>query len=274
MNCREAGALLTAHRHSELGDAETQNLETHLAQCPSCTSDMRAIASAVNLLESLPSASAPPQIWSGLEAEFRSAPKSRFFLGRLTPAAVFLCLLAGIGLWVQIRSPTIKLVEHTEPLPHEAMARALHQKRLFGELRDYVHTNEATELRAYALEETGMEVELADTQPEETANRIKLVGGWRIPTQAAVLIGMEVDRQPVSLLVLKRDPASVERGLFSKQVFYRKDPATGLKSLSWTNPEKSYVLTSTLDGVGETACFSCHVDNERRRLIRSLRPGS
>ena len=52
----------------------------------------------------------------------------------------------------------------------------------------------------------------------------------------------------------------------------RSRTADGHRLLSWTNSGQSYVLVADLPGDGRRACFVCHTQPARRRVIDRLAP--
>lgn len=108
---------LSAYAHGELSPDEVARVAAHLERCAACRSQFEEVKLGIRLAESLPSVTAPENIWDGIEAalvretnrerQHASQTRSLFPSRRrvLVPAfaVVLLALVAG-GAWLYLRA--------------------------------------------------------------------------------------------------------------------------------------------------------------------------
>ena len=83
--------LLTRYCDGELGNAERQRIDTHLASCAQCRTALEEIRFSSELVRHLSAISAPPSVWNGIDAAF-SEPHRRF-AGQFALRWAFVCVL-------------------------------------------------------------------------------------------------------------------------------------------------------------------------------------
>src|SRR4051794_28240562 len=83
MTCDEAKPLLNARMDGEMNTAQNAKLDSHLAECPSCASDLERLNDVRSAIrEGMPHYSAPP----GLRDQVRFALRGAEYLDRAKPS--------------------------------------------------------------------------------------------------------------------------------------------------------------------------------------------
>lgn len=108
---------LSAYAHGELASEEAARVTAHLQSCAACRTEFEEVRLGIRLAETLPSVSAPANLWDGIEAALveetarqrqHAAQTQPLFPSRrrvLLPAfAVVLLALAAGGVWLYVRA--------------------------------------------------------------------------------------------------------------------------------------------------------------------------
>jgi anti-sigma factor RsiW len=91
---------LAAHIDGVLPPREAQRAERHMAQCPRCRAEREEVQFGITMLEHLPTAKAPDELWAGIEAAIaRAEPVPGLRRWRPALAAVALVAVAGAAYW-------------------------------------------------------------------------------------------------------------------------------------------------------------------------------
>ena len=98
MECQACSDALTAFLDQELAEAESQEVEAHLAQCSRCRGEHSSLLYASQLVDSLPEFDLPPPGWEQVESQIRgSKPRffdfQRFFGSMWAPAPIAVAVL-------------------------------------------------------------------------------------------------------------------------------------------------------------------------------------
>jgi RNA polymerase sigma-70 factor (ECF subfamily) len=192
---------------------------------------------------------------------------------RAIPTAIALALVALAGLAALRLTATGPVLRHEAAAsPFEAAARTLHVALATGETALDLATDSPAEVRRWLEEREGISASLADVRPGVDGDRYVLEGVKAVEVDGvrAGAIVYRVDGRKVTLLVARdRDVPDAPRwGLVGgKHVDVRRDPATGLTTLTWRNSGNAYTLVSDLPDAGRASCFVCHTTEERRRQI-------
>ena len=117
MFTRHYGKHLSAYAHGELSPEEAARVAAHLDACATCRSEFEEVKLGIRLAESLPSVSAPADLWDAVEAalvkeerrERQRASQTRtlFPSRRRTLAAAFATVLFALvagGVWLYVRA--------------------------------------------------------------------------------------------------------------------------------------------------------------------------
>lgn len=120
MNCREVQQLLDAFAADELGAAEQQTIEKHLAECPVCRKEAEALRRTISLLGQFKEMD-PPAVFIQELRQRMEKRQRRGILDRLLPRPVFAralavvgcVLIAGFGVWLAVNQllPSRKVEE-------------------------------------------------------------------------------------------------------------------------------------------------------------------
>lgn len=206
-------------------------------------------------------------------ADLRAARRRRRWIA---PLAAMFVLAPALVLWRSAHAPRLAPAPPGEPAAaFERMAVALHDGGEDGSGGVVLRTASPDAARAWGRARTGVDVNLPAARPAEDEGRFALhaIAAVEHRGRPALAVWYEVDGRPVTLAVARA--ADVPDGapawtLAGKSVRSRRDGGHGL--LSWTNSGQSYVLVSDLPGDGRRACFVCHTQPARRRVIDRLAP--
>ena len=227
------------------------------------------------LARTLAPATLPPDRAAQIRARLLDAPVRRP-RGRAwqLPCAAVLALGAAGALWHRAQPRLETAAEAEAPSGFEQVALDLHLGAAHVATATLA-TASAAEARAWGRARTGVDVNLPAVRPAEDQGRFELraVAAVEHRGAPALAVWYEVDEQPVTLAVARAE--DVPDGapawtLAGKSV--RSRAAGGHRLLSWTNSGQSYVLVADLPGDGRRACFVCHTQPARRRVIDRLAP--
>jgi hypothetical protein len=206
-------------------------------------------------------------------ADLRPRPRRWRWLPALAAAVL---LVPAAAWWRAAQAPRLEATPPGQPVTgFERMALDLHERGADEVEGAALRTASAEAARAWALARTGVDVNLPSVRPAEDAGRFDLhaVQAVRYRGAPAVAVRYAVDGQPVTLAVARdedvpdRSPAWTLAG---KRI--RAHTVGGHNLLSWTNSGQSYVLVTDLPHAGRRACFVCHTQAARRRVIDRLGP--
>lgn len=101
MLTRHVSNRLTRYCDGELTAAETLTVDTHLAACPRCRTELEGIRFAARVVRQLSTVSAPPSVWNGIDSALSEPGRPRMPIAGLQWAFVCLVLVAaaGSGYW-------------------------------------------------------------------------------------------------------------------------------------------------------------------------------
>ncbi|HLA77247.1 MAG TPA: zf-HC2 domain-containing protein [Vicinamibacteria bacterium] len=103
MNCPDVEERLSAYVDGDLGEAEFQDLELHLATCVACQSEERELRALLIEAPGLAQEVSPPRdLWPGIAARIRTQRRPRVFtlgstLAALAAGLALLAILTGRG---------------------------------------------------------------------------------------------------------------------------------------------------------------------------------
>jgi anti-sigma factor RsiW len=107
MDCAHVREMLADYSVALVGGRRRKALEQHLAACPECAAELRALQRTAELVEMLPAQAPPDGLWDGLS--YRLARESRQSAVRVRPRPAPLWLrpaialataaLAAVGFW-------------------------------------------------------------------------------------------------------------------------------------------------------------------------------
>lgn len=134
MTCEEVRTRLDEYVDGDLGEADFQEIELHLAGCAECRREERVLRALVAQAAALPEAIHPARdLWPELEARLRGSEGARLvgrprlarWMGPMTvvaaaAAAVVIALSAGI--WTRGRTPVVPAAPEGAPQPVAADA--------------------------------------------------------------------------------------------------------------------------------------------------------
>ncbi len=75
MQCNEVKTRLADYSVGLLNEAERQGIETHLAECPSCARELRALERVDRVLNALSVEEPPAHLWENIRAQIETAPR-------------------------------------------------------------------------------------------------------------------------------------------------------------------------------------------------------
>ena len=270
LRCRQIVEDLAAYRHRALSEHREAEVKRHLEACADCRRVLTSIDDVGDHLRALPRLTPPGQLRERIQERLSSDPGrgSRALSIGFVFAAVVIAVV--VAVFVVSTRPRIQLIELDQPAPNESLARTLHSRRLRAELPLTITSSDALTLRTWVVEHLGIYPPFTEPPRPTPHGLITFDGATAASNRRAVLIHMRIGGRPASLLLQPRTGELVGIGTWTKRVFYRKDEATGLKALAWSNRDSTYVLVSDQPGVGQTGCLSCHTNPERRKLILAM----
>jgi anti-sigma factor RsiW len=253
--------------------AEAPALAAHVVACARCRSLLAELERGVGAARLLDKVPLPAHRAAAIERSLADAPIGREHPRRPPKRAAALAAVLTVGalgggaLYVSqaARRPSFRAVRG-EPIAFEELALAAHEDLRHGARLD-VESASADELRGF-LRAHGLSVGLAHQRagapPAVELAGVRLVPGGREPV---ALVSYHVDGHLASLVVTKGPdvPEAPSWSPFGKRIWVRN--AGGVTLLTWRNSGNAYTLVSELPGLGEKACFVCHTDPERRRVI-------
>ncbi len=201
-------------------------------------------------------------------------PRARRTPRWVAPVAAALLLAPAAALWHTSRAPRLDPAPPGQPpSAFERLALGLHERGVDGAPTPALPTASAAAARAWARARTGVDVNLPAVRPAGDIGRFDLraVAAVEHRGAPAAAVYYAVDGRPVTLAVARA--ADVADGAPAWTVAgksIRSHAVSGHNLLSWTNDGQSYVLVSDLPGDGRRACFVCHTQPARRRVIERL----
>jgi anti-sigma factor RsiW len=271
---RHVDSELARALEGDLSAEAARRVEQHIARCERCHAERDRIASGLALARELSPAALPEERADLIRRALKTTPaRRRRRLRWLVPATALLVVALSAMLWSLSRAPRLRTAPPDEPPSSlEQLALGLHERGMAAS-PDTLVTDSVSEARAWALERTGLSVNLAVVRPAEDEGHFALQGaqavGYRGSTALAVWYA--VDGRHVTLATARAQdvPDHVAAWtLAAKSV--RRRVVGGSTLLSWTSSGQSYVLASDLPAPGLRACLLCHTQPARRRVIDRL----
>lgn len=274
---RHVAAKLSAYFDRELTAREATRVAAHLAGCSRCQAEAERVQTGMRLAASLRPAPAPADLWAQIESarEAQSAPRDSAWARPLAWITAALVITAvGFAAWyTALREPLTLQAMTSNASRLERRAWELHRERVQRGLTLGIETPDIAEVRKYVQSHAGLHASIPVQRVAEDARRLRIVGAKALDMNGipTALLAYEVDGHPVTLLTARlQDLADgPEAALFAKDVRYRKDASTGLKTLTWGTAGQAYVMVSSLPRLGAEGCMVCHTDDQRRELIRN-----
>lgn len=137
MNCHSARESLGAYLDGELPVEARATIETHLAGCPACTSELEFMRSVTASLAESVATQVPTQLWSEIERRLDrpdqrgSTARNRFLRVRRYALAASVLIAVGFGAWAFLslgggasvaRASTVDFSMLLDALPNDAVA--------------------------------------------------------------------------------------------------------------------------------------------------------
>ena len=277
-------AELGLYADGALPPERAARVTAHVVACAACRADLATLERGVAAARSLEVVPLPPHRAAAIARTLAEAPigRERPRGSRSSAALAAVLLLCGAALGaralVRARLHPAFLPAAGEPIAFERLALAAHEELRGGGARLEESSASAAELREF-LAAHAIGVSLREQPPSPVAfagaRVVRPASGGRA---AVGLVSYLVDGRPTSLVVTRDSdvPEAPGWSRFAKRISLRR--AHGLTLLTWKNSGNAYTLVTELPGAGERACFACHTDPERRRVIteaaRALDPGS
>ena len=245
----------------------------HLEGCPRCRAALEEIRRGLALARTLSPTEMPEERSAPIRATLMQveASAARAWGWRLAAAAAAaLALTAGVLAYEKWYDPEIDLRIQAEELsPFETAAVAEHRRLLAGQRVFDVESDSAAEVLRWAREKAGLVPALATFHPGKEAEQYRMRGAKLLSVGGARVarFNYQIHWRPVTLLMAQaRDLTQAPpKGYVAKRIYYRFEG--GLKILTWSSGDASYVLVSDLAGYGQQSCLICHADTARRQLI-------
>lgn len=269
---------LAAYSDGALDEAEARQILGHLEACQHCRSAYREVRDGRRAAEALAIVPMPDDRADAVRAELRAAfarPARRSPWRWALPAAASIALLALGGLAaLRPTAPGPVLRRTVAASPFEATARGLHVALASGAAALDSATDSPAEARRWLEERAGVSASLAELRAASDGDRYRLSGVRLVELDgsggaSAGAFHYRIAGRPVTLVVARESdvPDAPKWSLASKDVDVRRDAATGLTTLTWSNSGNAYALVSDLPDAGRESCFVCHAGQERRRQI-------
>ncbi len=281
---RHPGDRLSAYCQGELPDGEARAVALHIETCGACRREHEEVRLGIALAENLNVVPAPASLWAEVEramGEEKQPSTPAWLAWRPSPAAfaavALLMLVSAATVWyTQWRSPVRLVAASTESSSLERAALEQHLALTSGSERLEYYSPQPSDLRRWIRARSGLSAGLANVEGTPEAARFQPVGARIIQVggvQTAV-VAYEVDAHHVTIVTARLSELGDAPGVgwFSKNVSYRDLPAQDLKVLTWGSGGQAYVMVSGLAGFGTQSCFICHADEERRQVIRKVKP--
>jgi hypothetical protein len=284
---RHASKYLSAFTQKELSGEQASLVAAHLRSCDRCRKELDEIEWGISLAKRLPTLPAPAGLSSAMRTLFQSGslatrvssrPLARRQARRVAVSiAAAIAAVLGSILWYQtLRDPISIQATSRSTTKLEALALDLHQQQRRGLQQLDFSSDDPRALSGWALEKTGLEVELAN-QPAADQARYELEGAKILTTSSGPILAVffRVGQIPVTLTTahvqaLAKGEAP-SKGFLQKKIFYRFDSGSGTHLLSWSRDKQSYAFASDLPNLGRAACLACHTNPHRRELIRNAK---
>lgn len=282
---RHVSHYLSAFTQGELSSDHASSVAEHLLSCDRCRKELDEVEWGICLAKHLPTLSAPAGLSNAMQDLFQggsmAAPvSSRRLVFRparrwaIPVAAAILAAVLGGALWYKkLRDPISIESTARSATMLETIALDLHLQQRRGLQQLDFSTDDPQALREWALQRTGLEVDLAD-QPAGDDQKYKTQGAKILTTVEGQILSVffRVDQIPVTLITARVGTLpkgeAPSKGILQKRIFYRFDSSSNTNLLSWTRGNnQSYVLASDLPNLGRAGCFVCHTNPHRRELI-------
>jgi len=275
---RHVDHLLLGYAEGILPDDRRSDVVRHLEACARCRAAHDEIRLGLALARSLGPAEMPEEPSARIRARLMQAESStsRAWNWRLAAAAAAaLALTAGVLAYKKWYDPEIDLRNQAEePTPFETAALAEHRKLLEGQPLFDVESDSEAEVLRWAREKADLVPALATFRSAKEAEQYRMQGAKLLSVGGAraARFNYQIHSRPVTLLMARAcDLAQAPpKGYVAKRIYYRFED--GLKILTWSSGDDSYVLVSDLAGYGQQSCLICHADRGRRRLIETEFP--
>lgn len=259
---------LGAYADRALPPAEAAAVTQHLVQCEACRERVAGLERAIAAVGELGIVPIPPRRAAAMRRTLEDAPigverpRKRRLAAVVLAAAVVVCAVAGV-LAVRHESRLVFLQATGAPLAFEELALVEHAALRDGSAPLDIASADAPEVRRF-LASHG---QLVSLRPVGAEDRIALRGARLLPGRTAAAVSYRIDGQPVTLVVTHgaNVPEAPIWNALGKAVSTRR--GAGPTLLTWRNSGNAYTLVSELPGAGEKACFICHADPGRRRVI-------
>jgi anti-sigma factor RsiW len=261
-----------------LSPAERTRVTEHVVSCGECRAFLAEVERGVEAARSLEIAPLPARRALAIRKALLDAPvgheRQRSHAG---PRAAALAAVLALGalaavLLLQGRAPRFRAASG-QPLAFEELAIAAHEETLQSGAGFDIASGDAGALRLFLRSHqlgVSLHAQPFAASPPLTFFGARLVPGGRGPVG---LVSYRVDGRAASLVVTPEAfvPDVPRWSRLAKVVTVRH--TAGLTVLTWRNSGNVYAAVTELSDAGERACFACHTDAERRRVITAAARG-